>query len=220
MCSRWTDVLITITREDYELAKKKMKANRIEYVPGVGIDINRFASTTTRLDEKKTELQLPKDSFVVLSVGELNRNKNHKAVVKAISLMNDPRIYYLIAGVGNQKNKLLSLAKELNVNLRLLGFRNDVNELYKIADVFVLPSIREGLNVSMLESIAAGCKTIVSQTRGNADFVDSKNMFKPNDVNRIAKLIKTDIENNPLPNLLDVKNINKKLLNIYSEKDD
>lgn len=84
LCARFTDVLITINREDYELAKRKMKAKQVEYVPGVGIDVERFKNTVINKAEKRKELSIPEDAFLLVSVGELNKNKNHEVVIRAL----------------------------------------------------------------------------------------------------------------------------------------
>lgn len=173
ICARWTDALITINKEDYERAKKKFKIGTIEYVPGVGIDVQRFADTEIDRDAKRAEIGVPEDAYVLLSVGELNVNKNHQIVIKALGEIKDKSIHYVIAGKGDQKDALEVLAKELGVDdqLHLIGYRNDVAELYKMADVYLLPSIREGLNVSVMEAMSSGLPCIISDIRGNRDLV-------------------------------------------------
>ena len=73
--AKYTDTLITINKEDYSRAKRKFKAKRVEYVPGVGIDLKKFNTVKVDRDLKRSQLGLPKEAFVVLSVGELNKNK-------------------------------------------------------------------------------------------------------------------------------------------------
>ncbi len=188
-CARFTDVLITINSEDYALAQKKMPAKRVEYVPGVGIDIDRFASVCVDKAVKRAEIGVPKDSFAILSVGELNENKNHRAVIEAIAKLDRGNVCYAIAGKGELENALEERAKELNVKLLLLGYRSDVAELYKTFDLFVHPSYREGLPVSVMEAIAASQKVICSDIRGSRDLVTKECLFAPNDVAKLTKLI-------------------------------
>lgn len=174
LCSHWTDALITINKEDYERAKKKFKIKTIEYVPGVGIDVGRFANDPTNKKAKRRELGIPEDAYVLLSVGELNVNKNHQIVVKALGKLKDKTIHYVIAGKGDQDKTLIDLAKEVGIEdqFHLIGYRSDVSELYKMADVYLLPSIREGLNVSVMEAMSSGLPCIVSDIRGNRDMID------------------------------------------------
>ena len=178
LCARYTDKLITINQEDFALAQKKMKAKAVLYVPGVGIDVARFRDTVVDRKLKRQELNIPEDAFLLLSVGELNKNKNHQIIIRAMAEIKQTKIHYMIAGGGHLKAELENLAKEVGVSDRvhLLGYRNDVAELYKVSDVFCFPSFREGLSVSIMEAMASGIKLIVSDIRGNTDLVqDRKN---------------------------------------------
>ena len=190
ICSRWTDTLITINKEDYALAQKKMKAKEVVYVPGVGIDVDKFANTVVDRISKRQELGIPEDAFFMLSVGELNENKNHKTVIKAMSQLENKNVYYAIAGKGELDSELLALANELGLGERfkLLGFRSDVAELYKAADCFIHPSFREGLPVSIMEAMAAGLPIMASKIRGCMDLIDEKSgyLFNPNSVQDCA----------------------------------
>ena len=216
LCARWTDVLITINKEDYELAKRKLHAKQVEYVPGVGIDVDKFAKAEVDKLQKRREIDIPEDAFMLLSVGELNDNKNHQVVIKALADIGDSNMHYAIAGKGEKKEDLDKLAKKLNVNLHLLGYRSDVAELYKIADLYVLPSIREGLNVSVMEAMASGCPTIVSRIRGNTDMVPSENCFDCNDIDQLEILIKrNDIKNGGFVEMIDYRIINQRIKEVY-----
>ena len=172
ICAHFTDTLITINREDYVLAERKMKARQVVYVPGVGIDVDKFRNTVVDRTAKKKALGIPNDAFLLLSVGELNENKNHQIVIRALAELNDPNIHYAIAGTGILSEYLMGLAAQLGVadRVHLLGYRSDVAELYKIADVDVFPSIREGLGLAAIEGMAAGIPLICSDNRGTRDY--------------------------------------------------
>ncbi len=172
MCSKLTDVLITINQEDYIFAKKHMKAKKIEYIPGVGIDIKKFNNGEFDRAAKRKELGLDADDIMLLSVGELNQNKNHEVIIKAIGALENQNIHYFIAGKGDKEEFLKKLAEQKNVKLHLLGYRTDISELYNSADIFVFPSIREGLSVSLMEAMASGLPCIVSKIRGNVDLIE------------------------------------------------
>ena len=175
-CSRFTDKLITINGEDYSLAKEKFKAKEIHYVPGVGIDLSRFENVNVDRAAKRREIGVPEDAFLLMSVGELNENKNHQVIVKAIAKLADPSVHYAIAGVGDKKDELTELAKSLGIaeQLHLLGYRRDVPELNTSADAFCFPSLREGLPVAPMEAMACGLPIICSKIRGNVDVADSE----------------------------------------------
>ena len=193
--SKYTDVLITVNHEDFALAKEKMKAKETRYVPGVGMDVDKFFNTKVDVSKKREEIGVPTDAKVVLSVGELNENKNHQLAIRALANIT-PRdnIHYVIAGVGDQKEKLEKLASELGVNLHLLGFRRDVAELYKIADLYVHPSYREGLPVALMEAMASKVDAVCSNIRGSNDLV-SNGLFDPKSVDSLTEVLKRFLVN-------------------------
>lgn len=174
-CSRFTDKLITINQEDYALAKNKFKAKETYYVPGVGIDLSRFENVQVDKKVKKQEIGVPDDAFLLLSVGELNENKNHQIIIKALAKTKNPNIHYAIAGVGDQKDHLLELAEKLGISgqVHLLGYRKDVPELNHSADVFCFPSIREGLGLAAVEAMACKVPVIAAENRGTRDVVNN-----------------------------------------------
>ncbi len=171
-----TDVLVTINREDYKRAKRDFHAKSVVYIPGIGIDTGKFEKTVIDRKVKRAEFGVGDTDIFLLSVGELNENKNHKAVIEALGKMNPDishHLHYGIAGRGEQHDELRKLADEQGVNLHLLGFRNDIPELLKAADVFILPSIREGLNAGLMEAMASGLPCIVSDIRGNRELIQN-----------------------------------------------
>lgn len=113
------------------------------------------------------------EKTLLLSVGELNENKNHSMVIKAIAKMGDHSVHYLIAGQGVLQKQLEKLAFGLGVagQIHFLGFREDIADIMKLVDIYCLPSLREGLNVSLMEAIASGLPCIASDIRGNRDLL-------------------------------------------------
>ena len=193
--ARYTDVIITINTEDYMRAKKSFKAGKIEFIPGVGIDTKKFVKVAIDKTSKRKELGVPADAFLVLSVGELNKNKNHEVVIKALAMLNNPKFHYIICGQGSLENYLKSLIKnlELEGQVHLLGFRRDIPEICKSSDVFVFPSIREGLGLAALEAMATGLPLITSNVHGIVDYsVDDQTGYtcSPRDIKGFAKAIK------------------------------
>ena len=174
ICAHFTDVLITINKEDYALAQKKMHAKKVCYVPGVGIDLSKIQNIECDRNEVRKSMGVPEDCVLLLSIGELNTNKNHQVVVKALAKLKNKNVHYAIAGIGDQKDNLLALAENLGVKeqFHLLGYRTDALNLYKAADVFVFPSFREGLSVSLMEAMASGLPIVCSKIRGNVDLVE------------------------------------------------
>ena len=170
-----TDTLITINKEDYAAAKKfKLKKNgTVEYVPGVGIDIDKINSIQGNKEELCKELNIPVDTILLLSVGELSKRKNHEVIVRLLNQLPD-NIHYVICGQGQLENYLLDLAQKLKVNNRvqLLGYRTNIPQIMKSCDIFVFPSLQEGLPVALMEAMACGLPCVASEIRGNIDLIE------------------------------------------------
>lgn len=231
ICSFFTDVLITINQEDYKLAKGIMKAKNIEYIPGVGIDIEKYKNIQVDKKAKRKELGVSEDAFILLSVGEINKNKNHEVIIEALNRLNNPNICYCIAGQGELKdylkNKIISLGLQNQVHL--LGYRKDINELCHIADIFCFPSRREGLGLAALEAMAVGLPIITSNVHGINDYsIQGITGIKcnPSSVNEfkdaIQKLmcdvdfrIKTSKNNKLLSQNFDINLVKEVMIKIY-----
>ena len=208
-CARFTDVLITINKEDYELAQKKIHAKKVFYVPGVGIDLERIRSIQADRNEVRKSIGVPQDCVLLLSIGELNVNKNHQVVLRALAKLDNKNVHYAIAGVGDHKDNLLNLAKELGIEnqFHLLGYRKDALKLYRGADVFVFPSFREGLSVSMMEAMASELPIVCSKIRGNEDLVHNENaQFCPFDTEELLARLRMLVDKQSLREQLSKEN--------------
>lgn len=174
MLSRWTDVLITINHEDYKLAKKKFKMKKLTYVPGIGIDTQRECLSQKEKEEKRKELGIPQDAFLITNAAEFTPNKNQKTVIEAIEQLHNPNIYFVICGIGEKKAELEQYVKEhgLEEHIRFVGFRNDLHEILQTSDCFVLSSFREGLSVALMEAMAEGLPVVCGRIRGNVDLIN------------------------------------------------
>ena len=175
--SRYTDVLITINKEDYERAKS-FKAGKVCYVPGVGIDLKKFNSGYVDKNEKREEIGVHADDFVLLSVGELIPRKNHEVVIRALSVLkqrdNLNHIEYVICGRGAYEADLKKLAEGLDVadHVHFLGYRNDISEICNCADLFVFISHQEELPMALMEAMACGLPVVCSNIRGSTDLIE------------------------------------------------
>lgn len=210
--ARYTDVLITINKEDFKRAKK-FKAGKVKYIPGVGVDIDKINKVKVNKIKKRKGLGIPDNSLVVLSVGELNKNKNHETIIKAIAKLKNPLIYYVICGEGKLKNYLIELSKKLKIEkqVKLLGFRKDIIEICKVSDIFVFPSYREGLSLALMEAMSSGLPIVCSNIRGNIDLiVEGKGgyLVEPNDIDGFSEAIKKLINNRSLRNQMGDFNYN------------
>lgn len=172
MLSKYTDVLITINKEDFSLAQRKFKAKKVAYIPGVGIPTEKIKQIMPERKKIRDELGIEDSDFVLISVGELNKNKNHKVVLQALEKLKEERIHYLICGKGELGEKLKCLVKKYGIEdqIHFLGYRTDVVKLCKAADCFVFPSRREGLGIAALEGMASGLPLISSDSGGIKDY--------------------------------------------------
>ncbi len=231
-CAGFTDKLITINREDYERAKRfKLRKNgKVYYVPGVGIDLEKIQNLKVDVKQKKAELCIQENTPVLLSVGELNKNKNHEIVLQALNKIKDKNFIYLICGRGILKEYLERKTQELHLEnkVKLLGYRSNVIEILKTADLFIFPSKREGLPVSIIEAMAARLSVIASNVRGNRDLITKENLFEPDDIVALTSLIEKRleaIENKKLKKVTytnleqySLTNVLKQMVKIYTDK--
>ena len=198
LAAHWTDGLITINEEDYEVAKRfrLRKDGKLFYVPGVGVDVEAIQQRAAAADRsaKRRELGIDYKSIVMITVGELNANKNHSQVLRALSKLRRTHFHYLIVGTGEYELKLKKTVKQLSLqdNVSFLGFRKDIPELLSASDIFILTSRREGLPKAILEAMAAGLPIIATDVRGNRDLVkhgENGLIIPLDDVERTAEAI-------------------------------
>ncbi len=233
--SKYTDVLITINKEDYRRAKEHFNAKKIVYVPGIGVDTKKFGANNHR-DEIRTELGLKDSDIMLLSVGELNENKNHEIVIRALGNLKSSgklsdNVYYFICGIGDKENDLNSLIRDIGLSdkVKLIGYHSNISDYYDAADVFVFPSFREGLSVSLMEAMASGLPVVCSKIRGNTDLIDEQGgrLFEPNDDKSVADAIGTMIAadrhtvgqyNREKIKMCDISNVNKLMREEYLKK--
>jgi glycosyltransferase involved in cell wall biosynthesis len=192
--ARYTDTLITINKEDYDRAKSKFKSKRVEYTPGVGIDTDKFSNLNINKGSLRKEIKVPEDSFVLLSVGELNKNKNHEVVIRALHKIGNKDIHYVICGEGPLEEYLIQLTKTLKLDnqVHFLGFRNDIAQILMTSDLFVFPSYREGLSVALMEAMICELPVVCSNIRGNYDLIQhGRNglLVNPDQVNGFSDAI-------------------------------
>lgn len=218
--SRCTDLIVTMNKEEYSICKSFKKPKTI-FCHGVGIDLDRFENNQFREDILKDELGIKRGDIALFSIGELTARKNHIEVIEALKIINNPNIKYYIAGKGILYDKLSNKIKEYNLenNVFLLGFRKDTQNLLKCMDVFVFPSLLEGLPVSVMEAMASGLPCIVSNISGNVDLIEDRlggYVYKTKNVKSLVEKIKLFIENE-LYIRKSFSIYNKEKIKIYSD---
>lgn len=231
--SRYTDVLVTINHEDYGRAKT-FYAKKVEYIPGVGVDMEKFAPDSVPLKKQKQlcqEFGINGEDVVLLSVGELSQRKNQKVIIEAISKLNNQNIKYLLVGEGPLKEEYQALIQKLHLEKQVIltGFRKDIKEICAITNLFVFPSLQEGLPVALMEAMACEIPVVCSQIRGNVDLIEEGKggfLVPPTNSEMFAKKIKEVIEapvlakemavcNRERMKMFSIQKIKEKMLRIY-----
>ncbi len=173
--SKYTDVLVAINEEDYQAALK-MKAKRVFKINGIGIDDQKMQTEDFDKLAFKKSFNLNEDDKVILTISEMNWNKNYTIMLQAIKILTEknPKIKFISCGSGEWAQKIRDEAKEMGIenNCLFLGFRKDIAKILQITDVFLHASHREGLTLSVMEAMSVGLPCVVSNVRGNRDLID------------------------------------------------
>ncbi len=171
MLSRWTDTLVTINQEDYARAQK-FHAQHTYRIPGAGVNLERFRHAERGRTEVLAECGIPEDAVVFISIGELNKNKNHAVLLRALKRLHNPNLHLLLVGQDKLDGQLAHLADAYGIapQVHLTGFRTDIADLLHASDVFCFPSRREGLGFTAIEAMAAGLPLITSDRHGILDY--------------------------------------------------
>ncbi len=228
--AKFTDVTININSEDYEITKEKLKPKKCYLLNGVGLDLSKYKKlSATEIIEKKKELGIKDNDFVVLMIAELNKNKNHIQLINAMEILRDqyPNIKVICIGDGALKESLEKqiTIKNLQNNIFMLGYRFDVNKLINISNIGIMLSHREGLPRNIMEFMACGRKVIATDIRGCRDLVCNETvgtLVNVNDYESTAKAIENyyllkdkNFEVSEEIKKYDIESINSKLLKVY-----
>lgn len=174
--AKYTDIIITINQEDYDAAKSfKLRENgKVKQVNGVGIDINNFIIDDFNKEKYREDLGIKQEDIMLISAGDLIKRKNYEVAIKAIKQCNNPKIKYYICGQGPEEKNLKKLINKLELENQvfLLGYRNDIKQLMNSSDIFLFTTKQEGLPRSMMEAMAVGLPCVASKIRGNVDLLE------------------------------------------------
>jgi glycosyltransferase EpsD len=176
-----TDELILVNQEDYDAGKRLhlRPEGGVWKIPGVGLD-HRFYGIPTRSERNNYRKKhgIAPDQFILISVGELNENKNHQVILRAIKELKDRSalpegFLYGICGDGFLREQLQEIIRQedLTDTVQLYGYCTDVREYLAMADATAFPSIREGLGMAALESLAMGIPVLAANNRGTKEYM-------------------------------------------------
>ncbi|WP_461790335.1 glycosyltransferase family 4 protein [Pedobacter sp.] len=174
--SRFTDAIVTINNEDYDVAKTKFKAGQTFYIPGIGVDTKRFKPVDA-IDKEliKSKLGLPKDSFVLFYAANFIHRKNHQFIIECLRDIKRqiPHLKVLFAGSGTLFPAMQELVNEMDLTdtVHFLGFRKDVNDLLAITDISISASRQEGLGLALAEAMINNVPVVATVDRGHKELI-------------------------------------------------
>ncbi|HET8560849.1 MAG TPA: glycosyltransferase family 4 protein [Marmoricola sp.] len=171
--ARWCDRIVTVSEYQREWALR-LGIGTPEQVVAIpnGVPARRATGVRPRA-QVRAELGLAGDEVAVVFTGRLAEQKGLEYLLRAVPLLGPARghVRVLLAGDGPLRSHLTGLAAELGVDdtVRFLGFRADIGDLLAAADLVVLPSLWEGLSISLLEAMAAGRAVITTDIGSNRE---------------------------------------------------
>jgi glycosyltransferase involved in cell wall biosynthesis len=186
-----------------------------------GINLDFFQPGDSMKVRKK--LGLKNDRLILLSIGSLNKNKNHALLINAFSeiVTSKSSLHLYIIGKGKEQNRLKKKIKELKLEqkITLLGLldHKSISEWLKAADIFILPSQNEGTPNSLLEAMASGLPVIASQVGGIPELIQENIeglLFKSDSKEDLKEKLYKLIKDNQLQEFLG-KNAQKKIATHY-----
>lgn len=180
LAGRWTDYLVVINREDEAAARKYhiVPEERVVYMPGIGVDTTRYAPE--QVNERdvvnvRMELGIGPEEKLFLMIAEFNPGKRHRDAVQALALLKNeaPQAHLVFAGGGLLLDQIRRLAEGLGLGSRVhfLGVRRDIPALIRASVATLLPSEREGLPRSVMESLCLGIPVVGTDIRGIRDLL-------------------------------------------------
>nr|WP_228120693.1 MULTISPECIES: glycosyltransferase family 4 protein [Gluconobacter] len=179
---RITDLYMTVSREEARDARR-LHLNRNPIAIGNGRDPRRYHPDPETRARLRRELGVPEDRPVVIVVSRLVRHKGHPELLRAMEDVPEAELWVVGERLPSDHGADLTAAFEcardrLGPRLRMLGYREDVPELLRAADVFALPSHFEGLPMSVIEAMLTGLPVVATDVRGPREQVlDGKTGF-------------------------------------------
>jgi len=192
-----TDAIFAVTQElrDFHARLAWVHRERMGVMYN-GVDTQRFAPCKETRTAMRKELGLPEESFVVGTVGRLVPIKDHRTLLKAASLLFQSGIdvRVLLVGSGPEREKLQSFATDtLDGRVCFAGDSSRVPEMLNAMDVFILPSLNEGMSNTLLEAMACGLPALATNVGGNREIIENNVngcLFTPGDIEWLASKLK------------------------------
>lgn len=237
LLSKFTDCLITINKEDYDLAiSKGFKAKAICHIDGVGVDVCKFHNVSL---EEKAEIRNkygynPKD-FLMIYPADFCERKNQIMLFDTLKILlkTSEDFQLLLPGLDEKAQPYIDYARQIGVydHINILGYRRDIDKLVSMSDISVSSSRQEGLPINLIEAMAIGNPIVATDVRGNNDLIeDGKNGFlvKLNDSQAMAEAIiklynsselmqQFGVANSEMVSKYEVNSVTAEMVKIYKE---
>ena len=193
-----TDWLLTMNRQDEQIAKRYQLGRHIVPTPGMGIALTRFSPPSPA--EKRAlrrAMELPENSLVLIYAAEFSGRKNKKMLISAMPEL--PNAVLLLPGRGALLDECRVLAQQQDVadRVRFPGFASNIEQYYRAADLCVSSSRSEGLPFNVMEAMACGLPAVLSDVKGHEDLVRSGEngfLFPYDDKNAFIRAVKQAAE--------------------------
>lgn len=200
--NRAVDAVAAISRRVADaLGEAGVARDHLRIIPS-GVDCDHFRpANLAERDTARVRLGIARENFLVGTVGILEERKGHRYLLEAIAILNRDqsearRIKCAIAGEGALRTELAKLAHQLNIANDILfrGMVGDARQLLDALEVFVFPSLHEGLGVALLEAMASGLPVVASRVGGIVDIVEDNRsglLVAPRDPASIATAVES-----------------------------
>jgi sugar transferase (PEP-CTERM/EpsH1 system associated) len=198
LLSSWISQFVAVSNDlrswlidDVGISEKKV----VQIINGVDTD---FYTPSRNRQSMRERFGIDPDSFVIGTVGRLDPVKDHETLLRAFHRTSirykHRKLMLIVAGTGPLQERLKVLSKKLNIseNIIFTGQQDDMKSLYQSMDIYILPSIAEGISNTILEAMASGLPVIASNVGGNIELVDQERtgfFFSPGSVDALGYMI-------------------------------
>ena len=160
---------------------KYVESGKVIIIPN-GVDTKKFSYSETKRRIFRTEINI-KEELVIGNIGRFQGQKNHTFMISIMEevVKSMPNTKLLLVGDGERKGLIEKLVKENNLvnNVFFLGERSDMDYFLSAIDVFILPSLYEGLPIAAVEAQTSGAKVLLSNTITKETNIGGNAIFLP-----------------------------------------
>jgi glycosyltransferase EpsD len=215
LLSSFTDGLITINREDYELLfRRKFKCDKY-LINGVGVNNDRFHPVLESEKVKmRKDLGYLENQLILIYLAEFIPRKNHQFIIQSVPeiLMRIPDLKIIFAGRGILLDRMRDYAQQLDVlsHIDFMGFRDDIDKLLAISDIGISTSRQEGLGINIAEAMFVGLPIVATDERGHREMVkhgENGFLFEQNNSEQFINFICSLASNKGLRNSFGKRSI-------------